>query len=259
MPSLCLEGYRCWQRLGWCWIWLKCADHSLSMPILAVLKMKLASRMTVSVNYHCLCLQLTTFSRWQVLLIKKGLIASTWFLFFFPKASYQDMLKWKYCHSDCPQKLLRATKPLVPLRLKNLAPSHLVLRGKASQMICDHRNFTLGQLEAGCWPAMSWLLTAETEQLLSGHVLCTSGCQLLRGQKCRRGSDLLFFRNMSYMWERKQQRQQRPPSCKSGRQDSHRRRTSDDRRMSKPVLLVMRRKGEKMEEKRVWKHCGKGR
>lgn len=101
------------------------------------------------------------------------------------------MLKWKYCHSDFPQKLLRATKPLVPLRLKNLAPSHLVLRGKASQMICDHRNFTLGQLEAGCWPVMSWLLTAETEQLLSGHVLCSSGCQLLRGQKCRTGSDLL--------------------------------------------------------------------
>ncbi|XP_010563715.1 PREDICTED: MAP/microtubule affinity-regulating kinase 3 isoform X9 [Haliaeetus leucocephalus] len=28
-------------------------------------------------------------------------------------------------------------------------------------MICDHRNFTLGQLEAGCWPAMSWLLIAK--------------------------------------------------------------------------------------------------
>lgn len=58
-------------------------------------------------------------------------------------------------------------------------------------MICDHRNFTLGQLEAGCWPVMSWLLTAETEQLLSGRVLCSSGCQLLRGQKYRTGSDLL--------------------------------------------------------------------
>ena len=32
-----------------------------------------------------------------------------------------------------------------------------------------------------------------------------------------------------------------------------------DRRMSKPVLLGMGRKGEKMEEERVWKHNGKGR
>lgn len=29
--------------------------------------------------------------------------------------------------------------------------------------------------------------------------------------------------------------------------------------MSKLVLLVMRRKGEKMEKERVWKHNGKGR
>lgn len=142
----------------------------------------------------------------------------------------------------------------MPLRLKNLAASHLVLRGKASQMICDHRNFTLGQLEAGCWPAMSWLLTAETEQLLSGHVLCSSGCQLLRGQKCRTGSDLLcLFQKYVLHGREEAQRQQRTPSCKSGRQDRCRRRTLDDRRMNKPVLLVMRRKGEKMEEKRMWK------
>lgn len=32
-----------------------------------------------------------------------------------------------------------------------------------------------------------------------------------------------------------------------------------DRRMSKPVLLVMRRKGEKVEEERVWKYNRKGR
>lgn len=215
MPSLCLEGYHCWQRLGWCWIWLKCADHSLSMPILAVLKMKLVSRMTVSVNYHCLCLQLTTFSSWQVLLNKR--CNCQFLIFFFPKASYQDMLKWKYCHSDFPQKLLRATKPLVPLKWKNLAPSHLVLRGKASQMICDHRNFTLGQLEAGCRPAMSWLLTAETEHLLSGHGLCSSGCQLLWGQKCRTGSGLLCLFQKYILHVRKQQRQQRSPSCTSGR------------------------------------------
>lgn len=29
--------------------------------------------------------------------------------------------------------------------------------------------------------------------------------------------------------------------------------------MSKPVLLVMRRKGEKVEEERVWKYNRKGR
>lgn len=95
------------------------------------------------------------------------------------------MLKWRYCRSDFPQKLLRATKPLVPLRLKNLAASHLVLRGKASQMICDHRNFTLGQLEAACWPAMSRDRAAPLWP-------CLVQQGLLRGQKCRRtGSDLL--------------------------------------------------------------------
>lgn len=59
------------------WLVLNRADHSLSVPILAVLKMKLASRMTVSVNYHCLCLQLTMFSGWQLLLNRQGRIVST--------------------------------------------------------------------------------------------------------------------------------------------------------------------------------------
>lgn len=65
------------------WLVLNLVEACLSMPILAVLKMKLASRMTVSINYHCLCLQLTTFSGWQLLLNRQGLIVSTWFIFFF--------------------------------------------------------------------------------------------------------------------------------------------------------------------------------
>lgn len=82
-PSRCWEGYSCWRSLGWCWIWFKCTDHSLSMPILAVLKMKLASRMMVNINYRCLCLHLTTFSSWQFLWSSHGLIVSTFIYFFF--------------------------------------------------------------------------------------------------------------------------------------------------------------------------------
>lgn len=38
---------------------------------------------------------------------------------------------------------------------------------------------------------MSWLLTTKVEQLLAGVVASSNGCQQLRGQKRRRGSDLL--------------------------------------------------------------------
>lgn len=99
------------------------------------------------------------------------------------------LLKWKYCHSDFPPKPLAAIKPLVPLRLKNLATSHLVLRGKASQMICDHRNFTLGQLEAGCLPANE--LAPHHKGGTTPRWCCRSQQWLLRGQPRRRGSDLL--------------------------------------------------------------------
>lgn len=158
-PSRCLEGYSCWQSLGWCWIWFKCTDHSLSMPILAVLKMKLASRMMVNINYRCLCLHLTTFSSWQFLWSSHGLIVSTFIFFFLLKQCIPLLIETLHAYAAEVEILSQwlapkaAIKPLVPLRLKNLATSHLVLRGKASQMICDHRNFTLGQLEAGCLPA----------------------------------------------------------------------------------------------------------
>lgn len=55
--------------------------------------MKLASRMTVNVNYHCLCLQLTMFSGWQLLLNRQGLIVRTWFLFFFLRQCIPLLIK----------------------------------------------------------------------------------------------------------------------------------------------------------------------
>lgn len=173
------------------------------------------------------------------------------------------VLKWKYCHSDFSQKPLTAIKPLVLLRLKNLAPSHLVLRGKASQMICDHRNFTLGQLEAGCWPAMSWLLIAKVEQLLAGCILCSNGCRLPAAQGTEMNERIRSFLSSTELCPacgRKSNRGSRDLLYpKLGDKVDTEEGPVGDRRMSKLVLLVMRRKGGKMEEKRVWKHNGKGR
>lgn len=125
-------------------------------------------------------------------------------------------------------------------------------------MICDHRNFTLGQLEAGCWPAMSWLLAAKAPcwPCLVQQWLPASS----RAEGKQRIRSSLSSSELCPAWGRKSNRGSRDPLYpKRGDEVDTEKGPVGDRRVSKLVLLVVRREREKMEEEGVWKHNGKGR